>query len=195
MMELRLKQLTVTSTCSPCIHLQDLRLGRFFIGRGHIHYTSEDIRRWILCKPPGLIAQLTCSFISKQCGTLQVVVLAITSTSSALWIASRLEIPALNLHPPAVSASPHISGRDTRTPAVHIYMHQKYHHKWGQHQYFPPTHTHPSTYKYIHGFSLASFAIPFFNLLIDLLYGIGMVGEPSISNHDDNTHTFKKNNS
>ena len=55
-----------------------------------------------------------------------------------------------------------------------IYMHLKYHREGGQHQYLPPTHTHPSTHTYIHtyihGFSLAFFAIPF--LAIDLLIAL-----------------------
>ena len=84
------------------------------------------------------------------------VVLAITS--SALWIASRLEIPALHLHPPAVSASLHMSGRDARTPAGHIYASEIP----SQRRSTPIPPPYPYTLihtdiQYLHGFRLASF--------------------------------------
>jgi hypothetical protein len=105
-----------------------------------------------------------------QCGTLQVVVLAITS--SALWIASRLEIPALHLHPPAVSAALHMSGRDARTPAGHIHASEIPSQRRATEIPPPPLtiHIHPLIHTYIHGFSPASFAIPF--LAIDLLIAL-----------------------
>ena len=119
----------------------------------------------------GCWSDLTCSFISKQCGPLPVVVLAITS--SALWIASRLEIPAL--HPSASSCRIGMSGRDARTPAGKVYPSEIP--SQMRSTLIPPPlpiHIHPllHTYihTYIHGFSLASFAIPF--LAIDLLVAL-----------------------
>ena len=123
------------------------------------------------------------------------VVLAITS--STLWIASRLEIPALHLHPPAVSAALHMSGRDARTPAGHIYA-SEIPSKRRSTPIPPPTHTHPSTHTYIHKwFQSCLLRHPFPrhrspHRAEARLYGKGLNGEPSISNHDEciHIHTF-----
>jgi hypothetical protein len=123
-----------------------------------------------------------------------VVVLAITS--SALWIASRLEIPALHLHPPAVSAALHMSGRDARTPAGHIHESEIP----SQRRATPippllPIHTR-FTYAYIHTwFHSCLLRHPFPrhrspHRAEARLYGIGMDGEPSINNHDEHIHTY-----
>ena len=135
---------------------------------------------------------LTCSSISKQCGTLQVVVLAITS--SALWIASRLGIPALHLHPPAVSASLRMSGRDARTPAGHIYASEILSQRRSTPK--PPPYQYTSIHSYIHTwFQFGLLRHPFHRHRSPHraeagLYGKGMNEEPSISNHDDCIHTY-----